>query len=173
MGKIKKYPKVKLISGFIYKDETAYNRAKVLLKKRFGVIDCESKEIPFNLTLYYEKEFGSGLKRRFLSFKKLIPPEKLAQIKIISNQIENKLTLKGNRQVNIDPGYIDLAKLVLATTKDYKHRIYLEKGIFAEITLFFQDNSFKIWEWTYPDYRTQEYIALFNKIRGLYVEQIK
>lgn len=173
MGSIKKQPKVKLVIGFIFNEEWFYTKTKAILEKTFGKVDFESQTIDFTYTSYYEKEFGKGLKRKFISFKKLIPPEKLASIKILSNNIEKRLTLKNNRQINIDPGYLDMAKLVLATTKDFMHRIYLNCGIFAEITLFFQAGSFRNWSWTYPDYQSKEYIGIFNEIRNLYENQIK
>lgn len=173
MGIAKEPPAVKLIAGFIFKDESVYAKALSELIKLFGVCDFESRIIDFDYTDYYQEEMGSSLKRRFVSFKKLIPPQKLPQIKIITNKIEQKLSLKNKRNINIDPGYVDLAKLVLATTKDFKHRIYLDKGIFAEITLFYQNKTFCSWELTYPDYRTKEYILAFNKIRDIYNQQIK
>jgi hypothetical protein len=173
MGKIKKYPSVKLIIGFIFKDPGIYEKTKKILVKRFSKTDFESGILPFRHTDYYEKELGRDLKRGFIAFKKLIPPEYLSGIKITTNRIEEKFSAKGFRQINIDPGYLDSAKLVLASTKDYMHRVYLNKGIFAEITLFFQDKTFKPWEWTYPDYKSREYIAIFNRIRQMYTAQIK
>ncbi|MCX5706361.1 MAG: DUF4416 family protein [Candidatus Omnitrophica bacterium] len=170
MGKIAKARPVKLITGFIFKDNAAFKKAKILLKQRFGKIDFESQTLPFNLTDYYKKEFGDGLKRVFISFRRQIPPQELSKIKVFTNQIEKKISCGKNRLVNIDPGYLDLAKLILASTKDYVHRIYLDKGIYAEITLFYQDKSFKPWTWTYPDYRTPEYIAIFNHIREIYAQ---
>lgn len=164
---------MKLIIGFIFKNEKVIERAKLLLKKRFGEIDFESETLDFKHTDYYCAEFGQDLKRRFISFKKLISPEDLPETKIATNKIEEKLSFKGSRLINIDPGYLDLAKLILASTKDYKHRIYLNQGIFAEVTLFYQNKTFKPWEWTYPDYQTDEYIAIFNQIRGIYATQIK
>jgi len=164
---------VKLIIGFIFKNEKIVEQAKLLLKKRFGEIDFESETLAFKHTDYYCAEFGKDLKRSFISFKKLILAENLPGIKIATNKIEEKLSFKGLRLINIDPGYLDLAKLILASTKDYKHRIYLNRGIFAEVTLFYQSKTFKPWEWTYPDYRTDEYIAIFNQIRGIYAAQIK
>jgi hypothetical protein len=173
MGEIKKHPPVKLIIGFIFQREDILNKSKRTLEKYFGKIDYESDTLAFTHTDYYRKEFGKNLKRRFVSFNKLAPPEDLPKIKIITNKIEKKLSTIAGRTINIDPGYLDLAKLVLASTKDYKHRIYLNRGILAEITLFFQDKTFQSWGWTYPDYRTAEYIAIFNKIRGIYIQQIK
>jgi hypothetical protein len=165
MGEIKRQLPVKLIIGVIFKDQDTLKKADILLERCFGKIDFESQTILFTHTNYYEAEFGKDLKRRFVSFKKPIFPEDLARIKNKTNIIEKRLSIKGNRQINIDPGYLDLSKLVLASTKDYKHRIYLGRGIYAEVTLFYQGKTFKAWEWTYPDYQTQEYIAIFNRIR--------
>lgn len=167
MGTIKKERPVKLIVGFIFGQESPLNKAKTYLERRFGRIDFESQAIPFTHTDYYENEFGKNLKRRFVSFKKLISPTDLAKIKIITNRIEKRLSRGTHRLINIDPGYLDLAKLILASTKDYKHRLYLGEGIWAEVTLFYQNKTFKPWEWTYPDYKTAEYIAIFNQIREL------
>lgn len=173
MGKISNLSPVKLIAGLIYKREIIFKKTESVLRKRFGEIDFKSAEIPFDYTDYYEKEFGKGLKRRFISFKKLIDPKELSKIKTLSNKIEEKFSKNGGRLINIDPGYIDFAKLILASTKDYSHRIYLGKGIFAEITLVFRGKSFRPWPWTYPDYKTREYVEIFNRIREIYAAQIK
>jgi hypothetical protein len=173
MGKTQKPQPVKLISGFIFKEEDNFRKASALLKRRFGAIDLESQPLPFDYTDYYTKEFGLGLKRSFISFKKLIDPQGLHGIKIFTNMLEKKLSSEGLRSVNIDPGYLDLAKLVLASTKDFSHRIYLNRGIWAEVTLVYQGKTFKPWEWTYPDYRSAEYISIFNRIREIYSSQIK
>ena len=173
MGRIKRPQPVKLIIGFIFKEENALKKAKGLLRRNFDIIDYESQILPFTHTDYYAKEFGKPLKRQFISFRKLIPPENLPKIKITTNTIEQKLSKRGLRSINIDPGYLNMAKLILASTKDYRHRIYLNRGIYAEITLFYQNKSFTARGWTYPDYKTTDYIAIFNQIREIYVEQIK
>ena len=173
MGKIRKHQPVKLIIGFIFQKKSVLNKVKGILEKEFGKIDFESQILAFTHTSYYEPEFGKDLKRKFIGFKYLIQPQILPKIKIITNSIEDKLSSRGLRLINIDPGYLDMAKLVLASTKDYKHRIYLGKGIYAEIALFYQNKSFTPWEWTYPDYRTADYIAIFNHIREIYAKQIK
>jgi hypothetical protein len=159
---------VKLIIGFIYKDEAIFIKIKEKLKNKFGRLDFESSGMNFNYTDYYEPEMGKQLKRKFISFSRLIPIADLYRVKLYTNRLEAKFLKSGLRQVNIDPGYLDLAKLVLATTKDYAHRIFLRKGIFAEITLTFRGNSFSANEWTYPDYRSKDYIDIFNQIRKLY-----
>lgn len=173
MGRINKHQPVKLVIGFIFNNESILDKAEHILRKRFGKIDYESQILAFTHTDYYEAEFGKDLKRKFISFQNLILPENLPQIKIRTNAIEKKLSRNGMRSINIDPGYLDMAKLILASTKDYKHRIYLDRGIYAETTLFYQNKSFAPWEWTYPDYKSADYIRIFNRIREIYVGQIK
>lgn len=172
MGDIKPHLPVKLIVAFIFGREDCLLKAKQSLEKKFGRIDFESRTLSFNCTDYYEKELGRDLKRKFFSFEKLIPASSLARIKIITNKIETALSRRGMRKINIDPGYLELSKLVLASTKDYNHRLYLDKGIFAEITLNYQKGTFQPWDWTYPDYKTKEYIEIFNQIRAIYQRQI-
>ena len=164
--------KVKLIIGLIAKSEF-FPEAEKYLKRKFKHIDFESGILAFNPTDYYKEEFGPSLSRKFLSFDKLVKSGDLAKIKIATNKIEKRLSVSAKRRVNIDPGYIDESKLVLATHKDFSHRIYLGRGIFAEVTLSFEGGSFRPWPWTYPDYRTQDYINIFNKIRGSYAYQIQ
>jgi len=174
MGEISKQgPAVKLIVGFIFYDAAVLPKAEVILKRRFGNMDFQSPLLDFTHTDYYHEEFGASLKRKFISFAKLIPPDALPKIKIYTNKIERKFLAAGKRLINIDPGYLDLAKLVLASTKDFVHRIYLDKNIFAETTLFYQNKTFRPWECTYPDYRSPEYIEIFNQIREIYAEQIR
>lgn len=173
MGQIKSREPVKLIVGFIFREEPILRKAIGILEKKFGKIDFESRAISFKYTGYYEKELGDSLSRKFASFSGLTLPENLAKIKTLTNRIEKKLSAKGSRRINIDPGYLNLSKLVLASTKDFSHRIYLNRGIYSEITLMFRDKTFQSLDWTYPDYRTPEYIDIFNKIREIYSQQIK
>lgn len=173
MGRITKHPPVKLVIGCIFKKQIVFNKAEDILVSHFGAIDYASATLAFTHTDYYKSEFGGYLKRRFVSFKKLISPENLFQAKITADKIEKRLSKGEFRMINIDPGYIDMAKLILASTKDYKHRIYLNKGIYAEITLFYQNKTFTPLEWTYPDYKSADYISIFNKIRDIYIAQIK
>jgi len=173
MGRITRLQPVKLITGFIFKEEDILKQAQAILQRRFGKVDFESQTLTFTHTDYYEGEFGKDLKRKFISFKKLISPLGLPKIKITTNKIESKLSRGPSRLINIDPGYLGLAKLILATTKDYKHRIYLNQGIYAEVTLFYQGKTFQPWPWSYPDYKTPEYIDIFNRVRELYIQQVK
>ncbi|MFQ5836184.1 MAG: DUF4416 family protein, partial [bacterium] len=119
---------------------------------------------------------GSNLKRKFISFQALIDPAEIREIKLFTNQFEQDFLHPGthDRRINLDPGYLNLSKLVLASTKDYQHRIYLGRGIYAEVTLRYKkEKGFKPWEWTYPDYRTREYLEIFNHLREIYQGQLK
>jgi hypothetical protein len=171
MGNAKKPKAVKLIIGMLAKSQKLFDKAEEFFVKNFGPIDYKSPVIPFAYTDYYEKEMGRPLKRKFISFKKLISQEKIAKIKLLTNSIEEKFSVDKKRRINIDPGYISDAKLVLPTTKDYFHRIYLSHGICAEVTLMWRKGSFRPFEWTYPDYRSEAYIDILNAIRNMYMKE--
>ncbi len=172
MGLIQKVTPVKLIIGLIAKDEAFFLKTQKTLEKRFATIDFKSDCLNFNYTDYYKEELGASLKRQFLSFKKLINPANLYKIKLYTQRVEKFFSQAGKRKINIDPGYLDLAKLVLATSKDFSHRIYLAKGIYAEITLIYKNGGFQHLDWTYPDYRTDSYKKIFDTIRHIYHKQI-
>lgn len=173
MGEAKKHPAVKLVVGMISGRTSLFDAGQRELMARFGPLDYESALMPWEFTDYYSGELGENLLRKFLGFERLIEPERLPEIKLFTNRLEGKLSEGGARRINLDPGYLDSAKLVLATTKNRDHRIYIGQGIFAEGTLHFRGKSFRAWEWTYPDYATPEYVAIFNEIRALYREQLK
>jgi len=169
MGKIYPPGKVKLIAGVISSDGTLLDKIGTILEKRFkNRIDFKSDVLDFTYTDYYSKEMGSSLKRRFFSFEGLVRLETIANIKLLTNDIEKRFCICGKRTVNIDPGYVDMAKLVLLSTKDYSHRVHVGKGIFAEVTLHYKDKHFDFWPWTYPDYKSEEYTRIFGIIREMY-----
>ena len=171
MGSPSTPKKVKLIAGLLASEAGYLETSVAALVRRFGPVDFESGLMDFRSTSYYDEEFGSPLKRKFLSFALLVKPEAAAGIKLATNRIERRFSRHGKRLVNIDPGYLELSKLVLLTTKDYSHRIYLSKGIYGEVTLYYKNNTFNPFEWTYPDYRTVAYIDIFKKIREIYQGQ--
>jgi len=171
MGKAKKPKAVKLVIGMLSKGQKLFDTAEEFFIKEFGPIDYKSPSIIFNHTDYYKKEMGGPLKRKFISFKKPISPEKIAGIKLFTNSIEEKLAVGRKRRINIDPGYVSDSKLVLATTKDYFHRIYLNHGIFAEVTLRWRKGGFEPFEWTYPDYKSKVYMNILNTIRHIHMEE--
>ena len=175
MGKTKIPQQVKLVIGMLAKNKKLFDIVEEFFVKEYGPIDYMSSLIPFKYTDYYKKEMGHPLNRKFISFKERISPERLPQIKLTTNSLENDFSIKKNdgskRQINIDPGYLSDAKFVLATTKDYCHRLYLRDGIYGEVTLMWRKTSFQPTDWTYPDYRAREYIDVLDVIRGIYVEK--
>ncbi|MDD5495550.1 MAG: DUF4416 family protein [Candidatus Omnitrophica bacterium] len=165
--------KVKLFTGLIYGDEEILQEVKTALESKFrNSIAYESAPLEFTYTNYYNEEMGGNLKRRFISFKDHVPLEDIYKKKIGANNVERAFSESGRRRVNIDPGYIDLAKLVLFSTKDYSHRIYLADGIYAEITLIYKDRHFNHMGWTYPDYKSSAYLKIFNDIRKNYKREL-
>lgn len=175
MSQVTHHQPVKLITGMIFSQNEFFFKAKEELAGRYGDVDFESELFPFNYTDYYGQEMGKVLWRKFISFKSLINPEKIIPVKLFTNELEKKFSIPGSlpRRVNIDPGYLTLPKLVLVTTKNFAHRIYLGRGIFAEVTLrYCKGKGFQPWAWTYPDYRSREYLNMFNLLRGIYQEQL-
>ena len=139
----------------------------------FGEIEVKSDIYNFSeFTDYYAVEMGDNLKKLFISFVKLLEPDFLIQHKIQSNHLEEDFLINEQRQVNIDPGYLTEAKIVLATTKDYSHRIYVGKGIFGDLHLYFENGSYRKQHWTYPDYQQLLAINFFNDLRKRYREQM-
>jgi hypothetical protein len=178
MGKPRAPRPVKLFAGLLSGDPDLLSRARQLITRRWGPTDLESDIWPFDSTNYYEAEMGPGLKRRFLSFERLISPDELTEIKLETNGLECKmaddcLAADVARPVNIDPGYLDLNKLVLATTKDAGHRIYLGHGIYAEVTLQYLHGGWQTRPWTYPDYTRPEYHDFFTRVRERCREQMR
>jgi hypothetical protein len=173
MGQIKEPKPVKLISSLFTADLELLEIARNKLSEIFGPADYESDLLPFDHTSYYAAEFGEGLMRKIVAFAELVDPGRLAQIKRLTNDLEMGWAKEGKRRINLDPGYVSLAKLVLATTKNHGHRIYLGQGIYAEVTLRYRNKTFRPWEWTYPDYASPPYIAIFNHIRELYLAQLR
>lgn len=164
---------VKLMVSLISAKVGIFNDVIRILEARFGKPDFISAGMPFNYTNYYEKEMGKLLIRRMISFERLIPPETLPDIKLLTNQVENQFSSEGQRKINIDPGYVSAAHLIMATGKGYAHRPYLRDGIYADLTLVFTDGEFRPLSWTYPDYAGLEVRTLLHKIRDKYLESLK
>ena len=167
---------VKLILGLILAPEAPIVVIRQHMEAIYGLIDQETALLPFVATTFYEREMGPALQRLFWSFEALVAADALAGIKHETNAIEQMYAVPvgqaRQRRVNLDPGYVDLAKLVLATTKDRQHRVYLGRGIYAEVTLRYTGGRFMPWEWTYPDYRTPDYLAFFDAVRRRYRHQL-
>jgi hypothetical protein len=149
------------------------DRAERALEQAFGKIEMRSERIPFDDTTYYESEMGDKLIREWTSFERPISQSAIVDAKLTTNALEKRLAREdGSRTVNLDPGYIVAPRLVLASTKDHAHRIYLARGIFAEVTLIYRDGSFHPLEWTYPEYRKRTALDFFTKVRTGYRAQL-
>ncbi|MEK7307851.1 MAG: DUF4416 family protein [Nitrospirota bacterium] len=192
---------VKLFIGMISQDVSLFKELKDKLQNIYGPSDMESPVCRWENTDYYSKEMGKGLKRQFIFFQELISPALIPEIKLKTMELERKylneenpplhpfsknppippLTkggkggFKGGRKINLDPGYLDSARIILVSSKDFSHRIYLGKGIYGEVTLIYSGNNYQVLPYTYPDFRTQKYWDIFKKARELYkkINQLK
>ncbi len=149
-------------------DRQVLDAAKSLLVQELGPVDAEIGPLAFNYTSYYDHEMGSGILRWLWSFLYLVERDELVKIKCLTNSIEKAYTVEGKRRFNLDPGLLTLGNFVLATGKNNAHRIYLGKGIFADLTLVFKAGSYRPLEWTYPDYSDSELVAILNGLRESY-----
>jgi hypothetical protein len=174
MGEIRQAEPVKLFVGMLSAYPGALAEAEARLVQVLGPVDLRSDLWAHEFTEYYRDEMGQPLLRGFLAFAELIPPDRLACIKRLANQIEQDIAASGEwpvlRPANLDPGYIAPSRLVLATTKDNAHRIYLEGGIYGEVTLLWRRDKWVPLEWTYPDYRTPDYHEFFTRVRDRLLE---
>jgi len=138
------------------------------LEERFGPADEVSEPFPFDQTDYYDAELGSPILRRVLAFRDLRPLDELADVKRFTNGMEDRLAADGRRAVNLDPGFITAERLVLATGKNFSHRIYLRDGIWADLTLIWQKGGWVHFPWTFPDYAGNEMKSRLTKLRLSY-----
>jgi len=169
----KEFPeKVKVFYGCIFREESLFEAVVEEISATYGVVDTQSLLMDFDFTTYYCDEMGRDLKRKFISLKELFSPEELVPVKNFSIELERSHAVEGKRRINIDPGYVNLAKIVLSTTKDFSHRIYLQDGIYAEVTLLFKDKKFNPLPWTFPDYKTPLYQKYFLELRDIYHRQL-
>jgi hypothetical protein len=169
-----KTPKpAKLVIGLFLKEKNLITPVAKALTQKFGAIDIVSSWFPFNYTDYYESEMGSPLFRRLFAFKKLVKQNTLAKIKLKTNDIELKYSKNGKRMVNLDPGYMVHSRFVLATGKDFTHRVYIGEGIYADLTLIYTKGDFQQLPWTYPDYADSKMLDYLELVRTRYLTDIK
>lgn len=177
MGNIRPPKPAKLFIGMLSPDPALFDACADLLRAEYGPIDHRSGAQPWEYTDYYRQEMGARLLRRFLFFERLIDPALLPAIKRFTNRLEERFAVgtEGSvrRRINLDPGYLTEAKVVLATTKDYAHRIFIGEGIYAEVTLRYEGDRFTALETTYPDYRAEESLEMFKKARDLLRASLK
>ena len=174
MGAVHRPPQVKMFCALLVAPSIPLARCEQTLQQRFGPIVLRSQPFPFTHTTYYTREMGEDLMRLYVAFDPLIQMADLAAVKHATNAFEAQWAdASGHRRVNVDPGYLDLGKVVLATTKDHAHRLYIGAGIYAEVTLRYQQKCFQPWEWTYPDYRLPITQTFFTQLREIYRNQLR
>lgn len=177
MWRLKEPNPVKLIMGILAANRRCLHAATDIVTSKFGRSDLTSEVWPFEKTDYYKDETGPCILRQFVSIERLIDPGRLAKIKLKTNKLEQKLAkalgIPLPRPVNLDPGFIEPSKLVLATTKNYSHRIYIGNKMYAEVTLIFDKGRWQPLAYTYPDYREQHYFDFFERVRAQLLEQLK
>ena len=177
MGEVRHVEPVKLFVGMLSAYPTAFTDAESALVQVLGPIDLRSDLFAHEFTEYYRDEMGHPLVRLFVSFERLISPADLARLKRLANEIENRMAAEKEwsviRPMNLDPGYIAPSKLILASTKDFSHRIHVADGIYAEVTLRYVRGTWQPHEWTYPDFRTVAYHEFFTKVRERLMQQRK
>jgi hypothetical protein len=177
MSAVRPRDPVLLIIAAFSRHPAALTWAAERLTADFGPIARVSEPFDFIQTTYYQRTMGAELRKQFLVFHDLVEPHMLAAIKLRTNALEDELAATQQfpepRPLNLDPGVLALGKWMLATTKDQAHRIYLCDGIFAEVTLRFQGDSYETWPWTYADYRLPEVIAFLNESRAYYRGRLK
>jgi|YelNatPaOPRAMG01_1025707.scaffolds.fasta_scaffold121278_2 hypothetical protein len=164
---------VKLVFSVLARDVSFIREVMELLARMYGPVDFVSAVLPFDYTDYYCAEMGEHLCRRFLSMENLIRPESLPDIKQATNAIEDRFSEDSKRRVNIDPGYVSKTNLILATGKNFTHRVYLRDGVYADLTLIYQGKQFRQLPWTYPDYAEEKQKTMMGKIREKYLWQLR
>lgn len=164
---------VKFIVACTYSELQLFQSSLEAFTEIYGKSDVQTDEFAFAHTAYYEGEMGSGLKKRFVSFEKLGAREKVIELKYLALELEGKSVVKMKRKINIDPAYLELSKLVVSTTKNFSHRIYIQKEIFGDIQLQYKGKKFVPLDWTFPDYKTETNLAFFTKVRNIYAAQLK
>jgi len=162
----------KLVISMFMQDKQIFQEAARSLAGSFGPADIVSPWLAFDQTDYYAAEMGSPLFRRFITFDRLIQQDALADIKVFANDLEGQFSEQEKRLVNIDPGYVVAERFVLATGKNYTHRIYLREGIYADLSLIYHKGRFRPLDWTYPDYGGETIIHFLESVRDKYMFQL-
>jgi hypothetical protein len=176
MGSIRAFNPVKLFVGVLVAAEDLVSDVESQLSSSYGPLDCRSPVLPFTFTDYYRQETGDRILRVFFSFERLIEGDQLPEIKRQTNALEERFSAAGSavkRPVNLDPGYLEHSKVILASTKNFYHRMYLGRGIFGEVTMHFRNGAYEFFPWTYPDYKSAEYQSFFLELRAVYRKQLR
>ncbi|MCY2931439.1 MAG: DUF4416 family protein [Planctomycetota bacterium] len=169
-------PLVKFVCGMISARVELLEEAAGEMGRRIGEIEAVSETWPFDFTEYYYQEMGRPLWRRFVSFAGLRGADELAGMKVMTNAIEAEFAQRAAaaggvesvvaRPVNLDPGYVEESKLVLASMKNFSHRICLGQGVFGELTLMYRGGKWEALPWTFPDFGSRRYDGFLTEVRG-------
>jgi hypothetical protein len=166
--------KVQLFIALLFAAEAPVDEILRLLDRSYGNRERIHGPVAFSWTEYYREEMGSPLQKMYFSYAVPIDRDELPAIKLRTNAIERQFAdATGNRMVNIDPGYVARDKVVLATTKDFYHRLHLGRGIYGEVTLHYRKGRFRYFSWTYPDYRDPEVMRFLERIRAPLVRELR
>jgi hypothetical protein len=169
MGATRTPPPVRLVMGILAQTPELVDRIRPRLSELYGEEEEVLPAFPFRFTNYYREEIGEVPVRAFVTYGQLISRERIVDIKLQTNELElsfaREFGTEGLRPVNLDPGYMTLGQFFLATTKDQRQRVYIRNGIYVEPTLYFQDGHFHAFDWTYRDYRSEEYIRFLETVR--------
>ena len=163
----------KLVIGFLVADKSMAGGIMDALAASFGRLDLVSPWLPFDYTDYYAREMGTPLYRRLLAFKHLVAQDALPEVKHATNHLETRYAVDGRRRVNIDPGLLLRERFVLATGKNFAHRIYLGQSIYADLTLVYRGGGFQTLPWTYPDYADARLQAFLLRAREKLAHDLK
>ncbi len=167
---------VLLVVALFSRHDRALDWARQRLEQAYGPIGLASIPFLFDQTSYYERTMGTDLSKQFLAFQNLIDPGTLADIKLTTNDLERELAqvreFPDTRPLNLDPGYLTQGKFILASMKDHSHRIYLSKGVYAEVTLFYRGGRFELWPWTYRDYQLAQVHSFLEGARAYYRDRL-
>jgi hypothetical protein len=164
---------VKFFIAILFKDNAALEKARPLFVEKWGPIDFEGADYVFDVTNYYEPEMGTPLYRRLLAFENLADPTLLVSMKLDCNAIEGRMAKDGKRAINCDAGYLDHNKVVLASAKEAGQKIYLDKGIYADLAGRYKAGKYQPFEWSFPDFKDGRYDKELLEMRALYLEQVK
>ena len=173
MSEPRKPKPAKLVIGLFMREKALLGPLADDLSAAFGAVDLVSSWMAFDYTNYYQAEMGMPLFRRLLAFKTLIDQQDLPGIKIATNAMERRYVHNGRRRVNIDPGYLLYERFVLASGKNFCHRIYIGSGIYADLTLIYQKGDYRKLPWTYPDYADGPILSFLHHVRRKYAQDLK
>jgi len=168
MSRRSEFKAVKYFCGLIFGRAADAEAAVARLQELIAAVDERSVVVPFAATAYYRAEMGEPLFRQFVSFRERLSPQRLPEIKLAVMQLEEQLAVDGKRTVNLDPGYLSDANVIIATAKNQYHRVALRDGVYAHMEYTLKDGRINFLPWTYPDFKTGEYLDFFNRLHRQY-----